>query len=383
MKRRAGLFPLDLTDEQSALERSFEEFVERDVLPISDLIEREDAMPPAIMQRMAELGYWGAAAPAALGGMGLDSLSFGLLGRALGRANASILSLLVVHSMVCAALARWGSKEQQARWLPKLASGELRASLALTEPQGGSDAGNLQLKIEKAADRYRIHGVKTWISGAQQSDIAIVVGACEEKPTAFIVDLRASGVSRRPIQSLLGFRGAMLAELEFDGYEAAAEDMVGRSGFGFSIVAGYALDLGRLLVSWGGAGLAEACLKLSLERVKQRRSFGVPLAEHPLIQGMLAEMIADVTTSLLVSYHAALARDRKGAAADETAMSKYVTSTAARRVSDNALQIFGALGCAAESPIQRYWRDAKIMEIIEGTTQIQQILIGRHASRYY
>ena len=384
MSNAMGLFTLDLTDRQIEQEKRFVEFVESEVLPVAQIIDREDRIPKAILDRMSSLGLWGAAVPEEYGGMGLDNMTLGLLAKALGRGNASILSLLIVHSMVGSVLARCGSREQKDRWLPRLAKGEILASLALTEPQGGSDASNLKLVAEREGDGYRINGVKTWISGAQQNDIVIVVGSLDGKPTAFLVDLnKVGGVTRKEINGMVGFRGAMLAKLIFEDCLLPAASLVGRVGFGFSIVAGYALDLGRLWVSWGCCGLAESCLKMSLEYADQRKSFGNALLDQQLIQRLIAEMMADVVSSSLVCYHTSKARDENGTAVDESAMSKYISSVAARRVSDNALQIFGAAGCAEKSPIQRYWRDAKIMELIEGTTQIQQILLGKRAKRYF
>ncbi|MCH6257189.1 acyl-CoA/acyl-ACP dehydrogenase [Puniceicoccaceae bacterium K14] len=384
MNTDRGLFPIDLTENQIESEKSFVKFVEEDILPIADKIDREDDMPESVFERMTELGLWGAAIPKTYGGMELDNMTLGLLARALGRGNASILSLLIVHSMVGSVLSRWGTNEQKQEWLPKLAKGDAYASLALTEPQGGSDASNLKLVVEKEGDSFRVNGKKTWISGAQHSDVAIVVGSLEGKPTAFLIDLNeVEGLSRKKIQGMVGFRGAMLAELDFENCLIPKSSLIGRVGFGFSIVAGYALDLGRLWVSWGCCGISESCLKMSVDYSAERMSFGNKLLDHQLIQKMIADMMADVTSSLLVCYHTSKARDENGTAVDESAMSKYIASTASRRVSDNALQIFGAAGCSESSHIQRYWRDAKIMELIEGTTQIQQILLGRHAKRYF
>lgn len=383
MSKSPGLFQLELSDRQKELAKQYAEFVDREILPIAELIDREDRIPQSLLDKISKLGLWGSAIPEEFGGKGLDNLELGLLAKELGRGNASILSLLLVHSMVGSVLTRWGNTHQKDLWLANLASGKTRAALALTEPQGGSDASNLTLNATRDGSGFRINGTKTWISGAQEADIAIVVGALDGKPTAFLVELNASGVERKPIQGMLGFRGAMLAELNFDNCLVPDSALIGRVGFGFSIVAGYALDLGRLWVSWGCCGLAESCLRMSLDYAKERKSFGSPLQDHQLIQQMIADMMADVTSSLLVCYHTSKARDENGTAVDESAMSKYISSKAARRASDSALQIFGAAGCAQSSHIQRYWRDAKIMELIEGTTQIQQILLGKHARRYF
>ncbi|MBF0215348.1 MAG: acyl-CoA dehydrogenase family protein [Magnetococcales bacterium] len=370
---------MDWTPEQANARQAFMAFVEEQVEPFADQWDREERLPDSIVAALAEAGHLGATIPAEWNGGGLDSLTFGLLCEEIGRGSASLLSLLTVHGMVCQALTIWGSASQQQYWLPRLASGATLGAFALTEPSVGSDAKNVETRVTRLENGdYRLDGEKKWISCGQIADLFLVFGQLEGKPVAFLVESDRPGFSRRPLTGMLGFRAAMLAALTLDGCVVPEENMVARPGFGFSHVAGAALDHGRFCVASGCVGLARACLEASLEYTSQRKQFGVHLREHPLIQRMLSDMITHIEAARLLCVQAGQmkdARDHRSIMATSTA--KYFASTMVARAASDAVQIHGANGCSEDYPVQRYFRDAKIMEIIEGSNQIQQTIIAK------
>ncbi|GAB0056470.1 Butyryl-CoA dehydrogenase [Candidatus Magnetaquicoccaceae bacterium FCR-1] len=367
------------TPEQLNAQEGFRNFVDEAIVPFADLWDRDERLPEGIVRALAERGYLGATIPTRLGGGGYDSATFGLFCEEIGRGSASLLSLLTVHGMVCQALTIWGSDEQQQKWLPRLATGATLGAFALTEPNIGSDAKNVETVVTRLEDgTYRLDGRKKWISCGQIADLFLVFGQLDNKPVAFLVEKDRPGFSRAPLSGLLGFRAAMLAELTLDGCVVPEGNMVGRPGFGFTHVAGAALDHGRFCVGCGCVGLARGCLEACLDYTSERKQFGVHLREHPLIQRMLTDMITHIEAARLLCVEAGSmkdARDPRSIMATSTA--KYFASTMAARISSDAVQIHGANGCGPEYPVQRHFRDAKIMEIIEGSNQIQQTIIAK------
>ena len=372
------LLPLDLKEEEEELYRGFLEFVREDVEPVASAIDSEDKIPESIFEKMAVRGLWGAAISKDYGGLGLNAVEIGLLCRALGRVNASILSLCVVHCIVGAVLTRWGTPSQKETWLSKLAKGELRGSVALTEPQGGSDAAKTETCFYPKSEGYVIHGHKKWVSGGQTNRLFMISGKLNDKPSVLMAEIHEEeGCQRTPINDMAGFRGAALADLQFANCFLSRAQIIGTAGFGDLIAIGFALDLGRFCIGWGAAGLAEACFEKSLDWVRERKRLEIPIDQHQLVQRLLTKMLVEVTSARLVCHHAALVRKKARQSINESFLSKYIASLAARRTTECALQIAGAHGFTADSPMQRYWRDARIMEIIEGTTQISETYLGR------
>jgi glutaryl-CoA dehydrogenase (non-decarboxylating) len=340
--------------------------------------DEAQAIPPAAIAAFAQSGLLGAAIPAPHGG-GWDALSLGALFEGVGGASASLLSMLVVQSMVGHAISRWASAPQKARWLPLLGQSDTLGAFALTEPETGSDAGRVATRLTRVGSGYRLDGAKTWISCGQMAQVILVFGQLEGEPTACLIERGQPGLRVEPIAGMLGFRAAQLATLRFDRMEIAPESIVGRPGFGFSHVASAALDLGRYGIGWGAAGLCGAAVRASLAYAQERRQFGAPLAEHPLMQGLLADMVADWRAARALCAEAA--QDRATLSPESlitTTTAKYVAARAAVRVAASAVQVHGAAGCHDSHPVARYYRDAKILEIIEGSNQMQQLMIARH-----
>ncbi len=373
---------LELTPQQQETQAAFRAFVDQAIVPYANLFDQQERLPPELIARMVQAGYWGAELPQEYGGAGMDMLTYGLLTEEIGRGCADVRNLVGVQGMVSSAILKWGSRDQRAYWLPKMAAGEIVAAFALTEPDVGSDAKSITTTATLDGDSYVLAGRKKWISFGQNADLFLLFAQCEGKPTAFLVERGTPGFASRPMSGLLGFQASMLAELHLDGCRVPQTNLVGRVGFGLSYVATYGLTHGRYSTAWGCVGLAQACLEACLDYTTRRQQFGAFLKDHQLIQRMVADMLTYITAARLLCCRAGGLHDRGDlGAVTATSMAKYFASKMAVQVASDAVQIHGANGCGSEYPVQRYLRDAKIMEIIEGSTQIQQIIIAQHAYR--
>ncbi len=368
-----------LTPQQSNLQTAFRSFVQAEIIPYADRFDQEESTPPELIQKIAQQGYLGALVPTESGGMGMDMVTFGLLNEEFGRGCSSLRSLLTVHSMVTYAILRWGNKQQKASWLPRLASGEVIGAFALSEPNIGSDAKSIETQVELQGNTYILNGHKKWITYGQIANLYLVFAQYEGRVSAFLVERNTPGFDTKPIHGLIGTRAAMTAELIFHNCIIPKENLIGGRGFGLASVATSALDIGRYSVACGCVGIAQACLEASLRYTSERKQFNVYLKEHQLIQQMVTNMITHVKAARLLCYNAGYLKDT-GAPNTimETWIAKYFASTSASKIASDAVQIHGANGCSSDYSVQRYWRDTKVMEIIEGSTQIQQTTIATY-----
>ncbi|ARV60171.1 acyl-CoA dehydrogenase [Nostocales cyanobacterium HT-58-2] len=375
---------IELTAQQKDAQSEFRAFVNEEIVPHANCYEKEERTPSKLIEQLAHKGYLSAVLPKEFGGKGMDMITFGLLNEEIGRGCSSLRSLLTVHSMVAHALCKWGNKSQKEYWLPKLASGEVIAAFALSEPNVGSDAKSIETTAILSGDSYILNGHKKWITYGQIADVFLVFAQCAGKPSAFLVEKNNPGLSIKPISGMLGVRASMLAQLNFQDCRIPQENLVGRLGFGFSYIASSALDYGRYSVAWGSVGIAQACLEASIQYTGERKQFGVYLKEHQLIRQMITQMIANVKAARLLCYQAGYLKEIGDPnSIIETSIAKYFASTTATKVANDAVQIHGANGCSSEYSVARYLRDAKIMEIIEGSTQIQQITIADYGYQEY
>jgi len=373
---------IELTDKERASKEEFRAFADENVAPYAGEFDRSEQVPDELIRNLGEKGYLGALVPENFGGRGIDPLRWGLLCEEIGRCSASLVSLLTVHSMVIQVITRWGNEEQKAQWLPKLASGESIAAFGLSEPEIGSDAGHCETTARSDGEHYLLSGEKRWISFGQVADLFLIFGSIDGQSTAFLVESDSDGFERSPISGLLGFRAAMLASLHLDDCRIPAANLVGRPGFGFSHVGGTALDHGRFCIAWGALGLIEACISASLDYAETREQFGSPLKDHQLVKAMIADMLVQSRAARLMCYNAASLKERGSPSLImETSIAKYFSSRAAVQVALDAVQVHGANGCTDDYPVARYLRDAKVFEIIEGSNQIQQIIIARYGHR--
>lgn len=375
---------LSLTSRHKESQNKFRHFVNETIIPNADRYDHKEALPLSLINELAEQGYLGALLPANLGGSETDMITYGLLNEELGRGCASVRALVMLQNMIGQSILRWGSQEQASFWLNKVASGNVIASLAITEPDVGSDAKRIETTAVREGDVCVLNGHKQWISFGQIAGLFLILAQYEGKLTAFLIERDTPGLSVSPIKGVLGLKATMLAELELSNCQIPMDNMVGGIGFGLVAVAMEALNLGRYSIAWGCLGMTKACLEASLHHTQNRRQFGVYLKDHQLIQRMIADMMVNIKAARLLCCKAGVAMERRQPdSVAENFNAKYFATSMAIRATNDAVQIHGALGCSQVSPVQRHFRDAKIMEIIEGTTQIHQIKIAEYAHQAF
>ncbi|TQK75363.1 hypothetical protein FB479_101980 [Brevibacillus sp. AG162] len=371
---------LEFSQGQEAFYASCRAFVDEHITPNANEWDVREETPNEIIRKLAEQGYLGAAVPKEWGGLGLDAMSLGLLHEEIGRGCSSIRSLLTVHGMVCVAITRFGTKEQKETWLPRLASGELVGAFGLTEPFAGSDAKSIRTTAELRGDQYVLNGNKKWITYGQLADLFLIFAQHEGKPTAFLVERHTPGFATYPVSGMLGTRASMIAELTMIDCAIPQANLLGLPGFGITYVATTCLDYGRFTIAWGCVGIGQACIEESVRYTASREQFGVPLRKHQLIQKMITEMVTQVKAARLLCERATRLKgqgDPRSLAEMWTA--KYFASTMLPKLTSDAVQMHGAIGCSQASTAQRHYRDCKVMEIIEGSTQMHEMIIADHA----
>lgn len=343
--------------------------------------DQTENLPVDVTATLAQARLLGTFIDTGYGGRGWDAVSFGLLCAEFGQASLSLLSIITVHSMVMEAIRISGTEQQRAEWLPALARGDKLGAFALTEPDFGSEASGIQTTLVQCDDGYRVSGRKKWISYAARADVLLVFGKLEDgSAVACLLPTDTEGLSITPMKGLLGFRAAMLGEIEMTDCVIPTANLLGGRGAGINYVAAGALDLGRLAIAFGSLGAMEACVTDSVTYANKRKQFGQALSKHQLIQQLLADMITAYKAAERLCWHAAELRVAGSPMATiETATAKYFTSTQAVTVANHAVQIHGAAGCSAgESRTERFYRDLKITEIIEGSNQMQQVMIAQN-----
>jgi alkylation response protein AidB-like acyl-CoA dehydrogenase len=367
-----------LTEQQKARHGNFKTFVNQNVEPFAEKWDREQRIPESVIGMLAKLGYLGCNLPTQNGGRGWDTVTFGLLNEALGRGSCSLNGVVTVQAMVSKALLKWGSVEQIQKWIPRLAQGEIIGAFALTEPGGGSDVHSLATEFSDArGDSLVLNGAKKWISCGQFASLFLVFGKLGDRSLACLVPRETPGLEVEPIHDLMGFRAAGLAKLTFNNVEVPPANLVGKPGFALSHVAPVGLHYGRISTACSALGLLRGCFEESVAWAATRKIGNQPLGDIGMIRSLIAAMGTDLEAGSFLCHSACRATDENLPEAFEKAvMAKYFTSRAALRAASDAVQIQGAAGCHASSSVSRFYRDAKITEIIEGTTQIHEHLLG-------
>ena len=371
---------MELNSRQQRLRTEFRQFVDAHVVPGANAWDRQELMPPEVVRQLATRGYLGAVVPVRDGGTGFDSVEFGLLNEELGRGCSSLRSLLTVHSMVALTISRWGTESLKTQWLEKLGQGQAIGAFALTEAEAGSDARGIRTEAIESGDDFVLTGHKKWITFGQMADLFLVFARSQRGHCAFLLERHPLGLVTSPVHGMLGTRASMMAELRLEQCRVPKQNLVGGPGFGLSHIASSALDCGRYSVAWGCVGIGQACLESCLQYAGQRKQSGALLREHQLIQRMITQMVAGVRAARLLCCHAGQLRDAGDPASiTETSIAKYFASRTAADIARDAVQIHGAIGCSNEYPVERFYRDTKIMEIIEGSNEIQEITIAQNA----
>lgn len=357
-------------------------FVDTHIAPYANAFERDARIPEELIERIGAAGLWAPFLSPALGGAGMDMVTLGAIHEEVGRGCSSVRSLLTVHTMVSWTLARWGSQAQLDQWARALASGSTLGAFCLSEPGAGSDAAGITTSAVPTGGGWTINGVKKWITNGQRADLYLVFARTETSIGAFLVPRDTPGVEASPITEILGTRGSMLAEVSFKDVSVGPEALLGPSGFTAGMVLTGTLDLGRYSVAAGSVGIIQACLDACTAYTSKRTVGGTAIREFPLIQAKVSDMLTDARAArLLVAEAGRLKDEGDSATLMATWVAKYFASVAAARHASEAVQIHGANGCGPDYPVARLYRDAKVMEIIEGSNEVQRITIAGEAYR--
>jgi alkylation response protein AidB-like acyl-CoA dehydrogenase len=377
-----------LTEEHKMIQEMARDFAQKEIAPIAAEVDEAGRFPAATVKKMGELGFMGIEIPEEYGGTGMDTLSYALAMVEISKACASHGVIMSVNnSLVCHGIYTFGTEEQKQAFLVPLARGEKLGAYSLTEPQAGSDPANMRCtaQYDPAADEYIINGLKAWVTSGPNADYILLFAMTDRSQghrgiSAFIVDATLPGFSPGKVEPKLGIRASYTSELVFENYRLPAWYRLGEAGQGFKIALAI-LDAGRIGVAAQAVGIAEAAYEAAREYAKEREQFGQPIANFQAIQWMLADMKTRIEASRLLTYQAALAKDEAkrtgGRYTLEASMAKLYASEAAMWVTTKAIQIFGGNGYSKEYPVERYFRDAKITEIYEGTSEIQRLVIAR------
>ena len=358
-------------------------FVKNDLEPISQQVEEQGEIPESIVQKMRDLGFFGLAIPEEYGGMGLNTLGECILNEELGQTNVCFRSRFGTNNGIgTQGILIDGTPEQKEKYLPRCASGEWTAAFALTEPNAGSDAANIQTKAVKKGDVYLLNGLKHYITNGDIADVSTVMAVTDKEKgargvTAFIVERTFPGYSVGKIDKKMGIHGNNTAEIVFEDCQVPAANIIGGvEGKGFA-TAMKVLEKGRITIGAVCVGQAQYVLNLSLEHSKQRVQFGKPISANQAIQWMLADMAISIYAGRQMVYHTAWCRDQKQRVTQQAAMVKVYCTEMANRAADSAVQIHGGMGYMKESPVERVYRDMRLFRIFEGTSEIQRMVIAR------
>ncbi|MFJ9108557.1 acyl-CoA dehydrogenase family protein [Streptomyces sp. NPDC102283] len=373
---------LALSEEQEAVRKLAEDFVAREVAPHAAAWDRAENVDKSIVKKLGNLGFLGLTVPEEYGGSGGDHLSYCLVTEELGRGDSSVRGIVSVSlGLVAKTVASWGSEEQKRQWLPRLTAGEAIGCFGLTEPGTGSDAGNLATRAVRDGGDYVVNGTKMFITNGTWADVVLLFARTNDAPghrgvSAFLVPADTPGLTRRTLHGKLGLRGQATAELVLEDVRIPAGSLLGPEGKGFS-VAMSALAKGRMSVAAGCVGIAQAALDAAVRYAGEREQFGKAIARHQLVQELLSDIAVDVDAARLLTWRVADLIDRGQEFATAASKAKLYASEAAVRCANNALQVFGGYGYIDEYPVGKLLRDARVMTLYEGTSQIQKLIIGR------
>jgi alkylation response protein AidB-like acyl-CoA dehydrogenase len=373
----------ELTDEQRLIRETVRRFAEQELAPAASERDRAGRFSRELVNRMASMGLLGGPIPKEYGGSGLDYISHAIITEEVGRADSSLRTTLSVQvSLVALSLVRWGNEDQRRHYLPKLCAGRMLGCFGLTEPNAGSDPASMDTTAVKYGAGWVLNGTKTWISNGTVADLALIFAQTDKAKghhgiAAFLVEQGTPGFATRPITDKLGLRASDTGELIFDNCSVPETALLGSVSQGFT-VAMSALDNGRFSVAAGCVGIIQGCLDACTEYAKTRHQFGRPIGSFQLVQDMIARMAVDLDAARLLVFRAGHLKNQGIAGTVETSIAKYFASEAAVRAATDAVQIFGAYGYSEETPVARYYRDAKVATIYEGTSQIQKLIIGSH-----
>ena len=373
-----------LSEEQEAMREMAKNFAEKKIAPTMEEDEKEHRFRREIVKEMARLGFFGCISPEKYGGNESGFLAASVMTEEIAKVSPSWgLPFNLQMNSIQSVLLNFGTEEQRQQWIPKLINADLLGCFAITEANTGSDVASMKSAAQEVDDGFILNGTKMWISGVPVADAAIVYAytdrAAKHKGiSAFMVDMHAKGVTQKPIESKLGLYCAPTGEIIFEDVKLPKDSLVGKKGDGFKICMAM-LDNTRLSSASRAVGVAGACLAHSVRYANEREQFGSPIASFQMIQEQIAEMYVEEEAARLLVYRAASNRDKGAKNTVEVSCAKYYAAEVAVRAANTAVKIFGSYGFSTEYPVERFYRDAKSYQIVEGTSNIQKVIISRHA----
>jgi len=370
---------------QQAILDEFRDFVRKEIKPYATELDAEGKYPTRLIKKLAARKYLTPTFPQQYGGLALDPIHYGQFIEEIGKACSNTRTLISIQtSIIGETILRWGTESQKKHWLAAIASGEKIAAFALTEPEIGSDARNVQSSYSKRGNEFVINGRKKWISFGGLADFFIVVAHNEAGISAFIVEKERKGIKTIRIKGMMAGRAAHIAEIELRNVQIPQANLLGNEGGGFSFVVNTSLDHGRYSVAWAGIGLAQAGIEAMVRYARTRTQFGKKIHNFQLIQGIIGDAVTSVHAARALCLNAGRMRIAKNPdAISETMIAKYFASRVAVRVASDTIQVHGGDGFCSAYPAERIYREAKVLEIIEGTTQIHQEFIAKYGLRKY
>ena len=374
---------LHLTEEQQMVLEMVRSFADKEVKPVASKMDAASEFPHALVKKLAEMGLMGAFIPMEHGGSGMDLVVYVLAMEEISKAWASLGVIMTVNnSLACDPISRFGNETQKKKYLVPLAQGALLGCYALTEPGAGSDAGGISTRAKRDGNDYILDGVKLFITNGKNADVAIVYAATDPSKgkkgiSAFIIEKAFPGFIVGKIEDKMGLRGSDTAELIFQGCRVPRENLLGVENEGFKIALA-TLDGGRIGIAAQALGIAQGALEESIAYAKERKQFGRPIADFQAIQFMIADMKTEIDAARLLTHRAAWRRQRGEPVTAIAAEAKLYASEMANRVAYKAIQIFGGYGFIKDFPVERFYRDARITTLYEGTSEVQRMVIARH-----
>ena len=376
---------IPLTEEQREIQRTARRFADEEIRPYTAEWDRNAYFEPSLIKKLGDLGFLGMLVPEEFDGLDLDTCSYLVALEEIAAADASVAIMMSVHnSLPAQMLHAYGSSEQKERWLRKLAKGELLGAFALSEPEAGSDATSLRCQATRDGDSWLLNGTKAWVSSAPHAGVIICMARTDTPQdrkgprgiSAFVVTPDLPGFAIGKKEDKMGLRASPTVQLNFDNLRVPNANLLGEAGMGF-VYSMQSLEHGRLGVAAQALGIARAALEHATAYAGERKQFGKPIKEFQAIQFKLADMATRVTATRALLYAAAAAKDRGESVTQFSSMSKLLASETAMWVTTQAIQIFGGYGYVKEFPVERLFRDAKVTEIYEGTSEIQRVVIAR------
>lgn len=382
------MFPF-ITEEHKMIQEAARDFAQGSIVPIAEHHDETGEFPLETIRQMGQLGFMGIETPEEYGGVGMDTLAYALALTEICKADASHGTVMSVNnSLYSQGLLKFGTEEQKQKFLVPIASGQKIGAYSLTEPMSGSDAGTMssQATLNAEGSHYTINGTKSWVTSGPVADYVVLFAMTQPEKkhrgvTAFLIETDLPGFERGKKEPKLGIRASATSEIIFDNYQCAVENRLGKEGEGFKI-AMTVLDAGRIGIASQALGIAEAAFEASIAYAREREAFGQKIGQFQMIQQKLADMKTRIDASRLLIYQACLAKmqsqETGGRYSLEASMAKLFASETANYVAKEAIQIHGGMGYSKELPLERYFRDAKITEIYEGTSEIQRVVIARN-----